>query len=499
MRLRIELQEYDFVKDSTGNKKFFCENDEIHNATLFYEYSPDGSHYLILKDGENSEKCRFKLKEPLLENIPDEEKESDWSKFARFLGLHVEFENLRPVLKAHWFVGITRLLVENGEIIVQVKPKMDNLNSIGMLMEVLSHPQVSPHIKSGETYEILTNERPIELEEVPDDYLLFLLIHYLKILNDLLKRGLQKGYRRATENLRGRVRGRLLVGKTIRENWSRGKKHYTHCSYQIYTPDTLENRILKAAFLKARGYIHSQKLANGTLGRWIGRANAEMEMVSSVRIYPGDFSLTTVQRIRPDYRIALSLAKIILRTLGYDPTVETAKERIRHIYPYWIDMNELFERYVEVKLRRGEIGVLKDYRVYPGYGYGEGIPIKDKSIGKLRPDFVLVKKEEDENIKIAIGDAKYKEDYKNGWVKEDLQQVALYGRIKWGKIKKWIEGKYGASKEINCENQNEKEDCPGREPEMYIFYPVEKSNEQKLVSAESFRGIHKIGIQIPLK
>ena len=49
---------------------------------------------------------------------------------------------------------------------------------------------------------------------------------------------------------------------------------------------------------------------------------------------------------------------------------------------------------------------------------------------------------------------------------------------------------HGVEEEINGD---------GQEPDLYIFYPVEESNEQKQVSAESFRGIHKIGIQVPLK
>ncbi len=401
----------------------------------------------------------------------------------KLLGLQRRFsyEKEKFVLKATFIVGVTRIYLEEKEIILTVKPKIENLNSSRMLVETLSHPQVAPHIKMGETYEILTDAEPIEIEEVPSDYLLFLMIHYLKILNDLVRRGLQRGYLTTTENLRGRIRGRLLVGQTVRRNWPRGRKHYAYCSYQTYSEDTLENRILKAAYLKARGYLNSINAINGELAEWISNVGVDMERVSTVRIYPTDFALITVQRIRPDYRQALDLARIVLRTLGYDPTVEAAKDRIRYIYPYWIDMNELFERYVEVKLRRGEIGALKDYKVYPGYGYGGGI---DTDVGELRPDFILVKDGKDG--KIAIGDAKYKEAYGNGWKKEDLQQVALYGRIKWGKISEWIRKKHGVDEKINGDRQ---------EPEIYIFYPDKSDN---IVDAKSFRGIHKVGVKVPL-
>ncbi len=43
----------------------------------------------------------------------------------------------------------------------------------------------------------------------------------------------------------------------------------------------------------------------------------------------------------------------------------------------------------------------------------------------------------------------------------------------------------------------------GQEPDLYIFYPVgedDKSGDsEERVSTESFRGIYKIGVQVPLK
>lgn len=189
-RIKVELQEYDSIK----NKKVFCNGIEILNAIL---YKADSDDLVLLGDGA-SKKCRLKLKEPLFGGVPDENNNDEWRKFARLLGMHLEFEDNKLILKAHWFVGTTRLPVEDGEFIVQVKPKIENLNSSRMLVETLSHPQVAPHIKMGETYEILTDAEPIEIEEVPSDYLLFLMIHYLKILNDLVRRG----FRGATSPLR---------------------------------------------------------------------------------------------------------------------------------------------------------------------------------------------------------------------------------------------------------------------------------------------------------
>ncbi len=489
-KLHIEVQEYDFITDGE-NKRILCDGEDIQketqNARLIYE-SP---FELVLKvvegDGKDSEKCRFKLKEPLFEGIPDEDKDDEWKKFARFLGLHAEFnKDEKPILKAHWFVGITRLPVEEGEIIVQVKPKIENLDLMEMFMEVLSHPIVSAHFRIGDAFHIDIDEEPIEMEEVPREYLLFLALQYMYVLNNLVKRGLQRGYRRKEENLRGRVRGRILVGRTVRENWSRGRKHYVYSSFMEYSADNLENRILKAAFLKARSYLFHNNIIHDTLAAWIGRISLDMEQVATTRIYPSDFSLTNVQRIRRDYDDALKLAKIILRHLGYDPTVKTDIEKsLKKVHPYWIDMNELFERYVEVELRKKEIEYFKDWQVFPGYGRGEGT---STDVGELRPDFVLVK-----GCEIAIGDAKYKDEYQkqNRWIREDLQQIALYGRIKKDIIENWLRDKRNWVGVFHY-----------MEPKLYIFYPCPgKSNgcSEKPVESGVFRGIYKVGVKVPLK
>ncbi len=478
MRLRLITCEY-------GDKFFKDSSQESDSQEIRVLYTAEDGHGIKLRYGESGKE--FPLKEGFTFIKPPDNQNSDgYKEFARLLGLHPEQQDNALILKAHWFVGITRLPVEEGEIILQVKPKIQNLDSSQMLIDVLSHPEVSRHVEWGKMYEILTDQPPIEVEEAPADYILFLVIHYMKVLHDLTKRGLQKGYTKRTENLRGRVRGRILVGRTVRENWFRGRRHYVYSSFNEYSTDTLENRILKAAFLKARSYLGRLRTIRGEIASWVGRIGVDMEGVSTTRIYPTDFLLTTVQRIRPDYKKALGLARYILQTLGYDPTVET--HPIKAVHPYWIDMNELFERYVEVKLRKEEIEYLKSWRVFPGYGWREGIKTDIKGVGELRPDFVLVK-----GNKIAIGDAKYKEDYKNGWIKEDLEQIALYGRIKWGKIKGWIRKRFSENVSVNCDD--------GKEPELYVFYPCtgdckkEPDEEKKF----PFRGIYKVGVKVPVK
>jgi len=231
------------------------------------------------------------------------------------LGLHKD-EN-REKLKVSHFVGVVCIA---NEIVLRVKPKFGDICPIKMLIETLSHPIVSKYIKFGKTYEIMTDKEPIRLSSTSSEYVLFLILHYFKVLYDLIKRGLQKGYVKAEENLRGRVKGKILVGRNARENFPKAKFHHIFCSFNQYTEDTVENRILKAAFLKGKDYISrlSNNLIDGNVGHWIGVISSSFEKVSTVRIYPTDFRLITIERIRQDYKLAIELAK---KSLKYWDTI----------------------------------------------------------------------------------------------------------------------------------------------------------------------------------
>ncbi len=448
--IKLEAEEYEEIKCSDGNVKFELYEDNIKKL---------------------KEIAGFKAN---LELNPNN---------GNILGLHIDIDNGKLKLKASHFVGVVRIAkTSEDELIFRVRPKFGELCPIKMLIETLSHPVVSKHIKIQETYSIMTDQEPIRLSHLPSEYILFLILHYFRVLHDLIKRGLQNGYVTVEENLRGRVKGKILVGRNVRGNFPKAKFHHIFCSFNQYTEDTLENRILKTAFLKGKDYISrfSNNFIDVNVKHWIRVISASFERVSTVCIYPTDFRSATIQRIRQDYKPAIKLAQKILKILGYDPTYSPDKYvKDTTIYPYWIDMNELFERYCEVKLRKGEINELKEYKkILPGYRNNN---IKIKEFGEdLRPDFILVK----EN-KYVIADAKYKLQYTEGWSKEDLQQLSLYGRIKARTIRNHIKKHLGENLELG-----------EQEPELYIFFPVDNSDFK---TTESFRNIYKIGVPMPKK
>lgn len=106
-----------------------------------------------------------------------------------------------------------------------------------------------------------------------------------------------------------------------------------------------------------------------------------------------------------------------------------------NIYPFYINLPELFERYCEVKLR--------EHIPYLLAGYAKNDICSQIKTGALRPDFAIPKSDEDK-IDAYILDSKYSIKYshifkkinkgeeeineKTGDIKEHLQQLSLYSR-----------------------------------------------------------------------
>ncbi len=406
----------------------------------------------------------------------------------RLLGLTLDRDSLK--LSASSFVGLVPL-PGLRDVYLQVLPKMDNLDAAAMFMEVITHPVVGRHLAYGEVFGILVDENPVEVEEVPSVYLPMLLLAYLHLLNRLVQRGLQKGYVPRVHTLRGEVRGRILVGETFQRHHLRGYRHRVETRLFSYEEDTLENRILYAALKKAEDALAVLLPGSHGLGSLIARPKQVFaERVTLARIYPAEVVRARAGRARPDYRHALRLAAVILRHLGYDPLASLRDIHPRAVYPFWIDMNELFERFVEVKLRRGEIVFevpdgtngnrrIENYEVFAGYGQGGGVWT---GVGELRPDFVVVSKEG--NL-VMIADAKYKLLYAQSTLKEDLQQIALYGRIQLDKLlKKYMEKHNFAQNNL----------CP---PYLWILYPAKDDGAPE--GFKAFVHMGKIPVKVPLR
>lgn len=209
------------------------------------------------------------------------------------------------------------------------------------------------------------------------------------------------------------MKGKILVNQTIKQNHFQNRLDKTVCSHQVFTVNCIENRILKTALLQCSRYLFGM---GSEVEKLLKLNLSAFESVESKVVSANDFRKIKHSPFYKEYRHALDLAQMIFKRFGF--TLSSSKDTYQQkIPPFYIDMPELFERYVEIKLREQYKNKLQ-----AGYGRKNG----NSYVWGLRPDFIV----KDEKL---IIDAKYKywfdvesEDNK---FKDDFQQLSLYGRV----------------------------------------------------------------------
>jgi len=378
----------------------------------------------------------------------------------KYLGIHQEFQEGRLKLLSNYYIGYSWFKEDRGEFI-RISPKLYNNKSINInkiFYECLSDVKVSS--KMLDSYSIYFNQKWIEIEESQDEITPILIIHFLKILKRISQKGLKKGYIQITENITSQIKGRVRVDLTIRHNFSKARLDKNFCQHQIFTHNCLENQILKTALIQCSRFIFNSRETNELL-----RYNlSSFEGVDSKNIYENDFLKIKLSSFFKEYKEAFNLAKLIFKRLGYSLNSPYKKYKCK-IPPYFINMPELFERFVEVQLRKN----------YPNTIDGNRYQPKTFEFG-MKPDFLIPTKK-------MILDAKYKywyNNHTNSNNKDDFQQLALYGRAK------------SIRKLINL-NKNE-------EAKLVFIFPAEKGNISDLdnfIEDDGFSNITKVGIQVP--
>lgn len=384
-----------------------------------------------------------------------------------FLGLHQEFDGYEIKLKSHYYIGYRWFDEETNEYI-HMAPKLNNkcqADYLKMFLVCLKDPTTRKHL--DETYEIFFNEKWIDVENSNDEITPLLILQFLQVVKNISTKGLKKGYIKVTENLTSKIKGKILINQTIKQNHFKNRLDKTVCNHQIYTIDCIENQILKTALLQCSKNLSG--ISNSDIAKLIKLNLNSFNLVNSKEVFDSDFSKIKHSPFYKDYKEALKLAQMIFKRFGFNLNSSNNKEKHK-IPPFYIDMPELFERYVEVKLREKYKDSLK-----AGYSMGNGYKT---SIGELRPDFIV------KNEKLII-DAKYKYWFsgnKDNKFKDDYQQLALYGRV--------------------VEIRNDINIFENEEAKILFIYPKvdgKKSIDDSYELATNFNRIYKLGIKIPLK
>lgn len=179
-----------------------------------------------------------------------------------------------------------------------------------------------------------------ELLRMPEPLHEWIFGQFLAELQCLVSRGLRFDYQRVDEESRF-IRGQLRLDQQQRQ--PPGRQHLFFISHDIFSSDRLENRLLKTALsyvLTCCKSAENWRLAN-ELAHQLEEISLEGEPLRMIRQWQSGKLMQVYNDIRP-------WCELVLEKLN--PNFQKGNHRgIALLFP----MEQLFEKYVEVSLRRG--------------------------------------------------------------------------------------------------------------------------------------------------
>ena len=386
---------------------------------------------------------------------------------VKCLELKVSQGNVR--LHTNYYVGIDWL--KKNETAIYVAPKLNEetkeTDYFKMLFSCMKHPEIAGY--SQDLCEIKFDEPYIEINQKQDLITPLLMIRYLQVLKSVVRKGLKKSYYRVEQNLSSKIKGKVLVSKTLKKNILRNRPNKTICNFEVYGIDSIENKILKCALKFVEFYLAKYRQFSDC---FLPHLSFCKPAFYEVDVSHFDFKQRKKIKINAffkEYKEALDLAEMIIKRFGYN--IREMDKKVVRVPPFWIDMPKLFELYV--------LGLLKEQ-------YGSKIQFQAKG-NYGEPDFLLITESE----KMVI-DTKYKriyqnnDEYQNRFNSDDIRQICGYARDR--KILKRL----GYTDE---DMQDIVVDC-------LIIYPDQNSSEilpknLKVHSIDQFTKFYKIPVKLP--
>lgn len=371
-------------------------------------------------------------------------------------------------LKTSYFIGVDWIIEDKKALYISPKLNQDTqvkdqlqIDFINMLFSAMRHEDVANQL--DELYHIKWDAKAIDIEQKNDLLTPLLVMEFLSVLRQIVKKGLKKSYYPVESNLNGRIKGKVQISKTIKKNIVRNKVLYTHCHYEEFGLNNKENKLLKKALSYVKRYLplYSDISNHPTLKNTFNYVSPAFESVSD------EIELTEVKQFKTntfykEYDSALRLAKLILKRFGYN--LSNVSHQKISTPPFWIDMSKLFELYV--------LGMLKDV-------YHNDVKYHFKTFGN-ELDYLI----NSLDYQMVI-DAKYKPQWKYSVDHENVRQVSGYARL--SRTYKELQKTYPES--IDC----------------LIIYPDQQNGLESLLneslksqSVEQYQGVWKIGVKLPV-
>ena len=368
-------------------------------------------------------------------------------------------------LQAGYYVGILWLIKQQKY--VYIAPKMNyredgvEIDFLKMLLDIYTADIEVKHTQ--DLIKIYWKEPQITIEQQKDFLTPFLVIQFLQLLKRIVRKGLKKSYYKEEENLCSRIKGKIQIGKHLKQNVFKNKLTSHICQYQAFGVDSIENRFLK----KVLQFVISFKNTHSTL--FAGNEAAIDELITyctpHFELISEEFNIESLKNITinpffKEYKEAIEIGKHILKRFSYNIT-EATQQKVA-IPPFWIDMPKLFELYVYKRLQEQFGREAVTYHLTADY---------------TELDFLL----NTPDYKMVI-DAKYKTIYEDSRVIDDIRQVSGYARLE--KVYKKL--KIEEDRLIDC----------------LIIYPTLEQNADFNITDKKeipeYKGIYKLSISVPL-
>lgn len=322
--------------------------------------------------------------------------EPDFLKKPKFLGISNWI--------ASYYIGAAWLV--SDELAVLVTPKMPDVDFVQMFLAALEVDTQKESNYFAQCYGIQFDEPQIETHEELNQLTPLLVLHFISLLERLLKHGLKKDYLLHEENLKAKVKGRILFGKHLKANVFQQRSDRMYCQYQDYTDDIPENRLLKKALLFSERILDrcdslKRQSQYPDLQLRLNRLKASFSHISD-DIEPYQVQKLSSNKLFKGYKEAIRVAKMILRRFDY--SIREASSEQHSTPPFWIDMARLYEMWVLHRLQKLGINPI----MFQEAGF----------YGRQVADFVI----REENL---ILDAKYKPKYVEDWVDiDDIRELS---------------------------------------------------------------------------
>ncbi len=305
---------------------------------------------------------------------------------------------------ASYYIGAAWLVPD--ELAVVVTPKMPDIDFVRMFLAALEVDTQKESDYFAQCYGIQFDEPQIETHEELNQLTPLLVLHFISLLERLVKHGLKKDYLLHEENLKAKVKGRILFGKHLKTNVFQQRSDRMYCQYQEYTDDISENRLLKKALLFSERILDrcdslKRQSQYPDLQLRLNRLKASFSHISD-DIEPYQVQKLSSNKLFKGYKEAIRVAKMILRRFDY--SIREASSEQHSTPPFWIDMARLYEMWVLHRLQKLGINPI----MFQEAGF----------YGRQVADFVI----REENL---ILDAKYKPKYVEDWVDiDDIRELS---------------------------------------------------------------------------